>query len=169
MDEEKNREPLVVELFGYFAIAFTLTILAITVIGVLSARFLHEGLFTSNLFTGNEGLSYNSIIKLAGLSFVLAVFALLLFSERFPLKIRFFWRVSLLLLSVFFATAIFIIVFEVFCINDLQSWLYFMLFSATCFTIVIVLMLLRIKFESKKFNQLLKDYKARHNNSKKEF
>ena len=162
MDKDKNIFSITLELLRYFTITFTSTIIAITVMGILNTHFFSETQRISNLIINNEGLSYNSIVQIAGLTFILAVIAFLLFSEYFTIKIRFFWRFSFLLLAVFFITAISIIVFNWFNIHDLRSWFYFILSSAVCFIAVITWVFLRNKLESKKVNQLLKDYKVRH-------
>jgi len=153
MAEEKKRESLFSEFISYFAYTFTPTILAITAMGIFNV---------TNLFVFNDGLSYTTIVQITVLTLILSVFVLLLFSENFTFKLRFFWRFCLLLLAVFFTTAVFIIVFNWFPINDLSSWLTFLLFSAICFIVVILWVLIKKRLESKKINSLLKNYKARH-------
>jgi hypothetical protein len=162
MDKEQERTPLITELLHRFASTFTLTIFVMTLTGILISCYFPDAQEVSTLFAlGRAGLPYNSILQLIGLAFILAAFTVLLFSERFNIKMRFISRLVLLMLSALIATSIFGVVFKWFPANDPMSWLGLVLSFVICSVITAILTLLYRKLEGKKYNKLLANYKAR--------
>jgi hypothetical protein len=166
MNNENGKMPLITELIRYFGVIFTMSILAISLMGLLIAYFVPDTQDLSFLFnSGGMGLSYRAILQIAGFSLIQAVFFILLISERLVFKIRFWLRILLLFFSALFTFSIFAIFFNWFPVNDLQAWLSFVLSALICFILSSCLTLLRFKLEGKKYDRLLANYKARHNKS----
>jgi magnesium-transporting ATPase (P-type) len=161
MDEEKKIPSLITELLRRFGIIFLLTILAVSFAGMLVGRYDSEAGKESALFALSGGLTYNVIFQIAGFSLIMAIFSVLLFSEHFQIKIRFFLRGLLLLLVTLITTSIFAVIFKWFSPYNIQSLLGFVLCTVMCFVISFFLTFLKLKLERKKYDKLLAEYKIR--------
>ena len=162
MDKERDGAPLSTELARYFGTFFTMAILAISLVGLLLARYAPDVQDISTMFaSGGFGLSYSVILQIAGFSFILAAFAVLVITERFITIMRFWLRILLLFLSTLITFSIFAVVFKWFPIEDPHAWLGFVLSTFICFAISLGLSMLKVKLEGKKYDRLLAKYKAR--------
>jgi len=162
MYKEQNEVPFITELARFFTIIFTMSILAMVFAGLLVARNLPEAQDISTLFSlKGAGLPYNSILQIAGLSFMLAVLCVLITTDRFLIKIRFLLRFSLFLLSVFFTTSIFAIIFKWFPIDNAEGWISYILSTIICFALASGITLLNSRLQNKKYNRLLQNFKER--------
>jgi hypothetical protein len=160
--EERNEAPLITEILCNFRTIFTFAILTITVVVSQVIRFFPDVQNVSSLFaSGGIGLSFGTIIQIAGFSFILAFFSVLLITERFIKKMRFFWRIFFLLIATLLTFSIFAVVFEWFVVDDFGAWVGLVLSTIFCFSISIGLTLLKFKLERKKYNRLLANYKAK--------
>jgi len=159
MDNEKAKQPFIIELMRNFTTIFTLTALAISLASILVLRFLPEIQNIPTLFT--SGNTFISIIQIAVSSFILAFFCVLLITDRFISKMRFWLRLLLFLLLALLDFSIAAIIFKWFPADDPQTWLHFILCTIICYILSISLTLLRFKIEGKKYNKLLANYKAR--------
>ena len=167
MYEEKNEFSLMSEILRYFKTIFTFAILALSIIISQVTRYFPDVQNVSTLFnSGGIGLSFGTILQVAGFSIILAIFSVLLISERFIKKMRFLYRVVLLLLATLLTFSVFSIVFKWFAIDNIGAWLGLVLSTIICFSISLVLTLLKFKMERKKYDRLLANYKASKNNIK---
>jgi hypothetical protein len=130
--------------------------------GLLVYRYVPEINGMSTLFALKEmGLSYSSILQLAGLSFILAFFSVLLYSEYFLAKIRFLLRFFLFFLTAFFTISVFAIIFKWFPVGNLIAWIGYILSSIVCFVIGSGITYIKFKLENKKYNRLLTNFKMK--------
>jgi len=159
MDNENTKQPFIIELMRNFTTIFTLSTLAISFASIAAVRFLPEIQNIPTLFT--SGNTFISIIQIAISSFILAFFCVLLITDRFISKMRFWLRLLLLLLSALLIFSVSGIFFNWFPVNNPQIWLRFILCTILCYILSICLTLLRFKIEGKKYNNLLANYKAR--------
>ena len=163
MNEKQGRASLVMELMRNFGAIFTLTVLAISLVGFLVTRSVPGTQDISSLaLFGGTGLFYSVILQIAGFSLVLAAFTVLLITDRFITKMRFFPRILFLFFSAFITFSIFAVIFMWFPVNDPLTWLGFLLSTVICFALSIGLTLLKFKLEGRKYDRLLANYKARH-------
>jgi hypothetical protein len=165
MDEEKKGLQLVTALLRSFAVIFTMTILAISLAGILTARYApvtHEA--PSLYILGGAGLRCSTILQLAGFAFIFSAFSVLLFSEHFLPRMHFPVRILLVLLAMLAIFSTFSVIFKWFPTDDPKAWLAFVFFAVVCSAISFGLTLLKFKLEGKKYSRLLANYKARHNN-----
>jgi hypothetical protein len=143
---------------------FTLTILAISVAGMIFARIEPNLPEVCSLFSlAPLGLTYNAVLQIAGVSVIIAVISTFLFSEQFFYKMRFLWRIALFLLMIMIVVSSFAVIFKWFIVNKPVVWLQFFISTFVFSFISIVLTLVKQKLEGKKYNKLLESYKARHN------
>ena len=161
MDEEQDRTPFIIELLRRFATVFTMAILTMTLSGKFIFWLYPDTQHESALFAFGSGLPYNIILQISVLAFILAIFLGLVFSEYSKIKVRFLIRYILLLFGTLLFTAIFSVVFNWIPAGDPLAWLGFVLASVVCFSIAIGSTFLLLKFQSKKYNKLLAEYKAR--------
>jgi len=140
-----------------------MSILAMVLAGLLIARFAPGAHDLSTLFAlKGTGLPYSAILQLAGLSFILAVFCVLIVSNRFLVKMRFLLRFLLLLLAAFFTAAVFAVVFKWIPFDDVYAWIGLILSSVICYLIFCGITFVNFKLQDKKYNKLLENFKARH-------
>jgi len=162
MDRDENKTPLITEFLYLFAAMFTMMVLAISIAGMLLARYDSE--VRSTLFApGRVGLSYSTLMQITAFAFIMAIFATLLFSEHFLIKMRFLFRIFLLFLATLITFSIFAIIFGWFPIDQPLAWFGFILCTLFCFSVSIIMTLIKYRLEGKKYDRLLMNYKARHN------
>ena len=164
MIEKKYRTALAIEFVRRFTVVFSLSIIAITIAGILIRLYGQDMREVSTLFLLSGGLQYNTILQVAGFSLIISFFSVLLFSEYIQTKINFLLRGLLLLLITLISTSIFAIIFNWFPHNNIQGWISFALCTIACFAVSFTLTLLKLKLEGKKYAKLLAGYKKRYNN-----
>jgi len=164
MIKKKYRAALVTEFVRMFGAIFSLSIIAITIAGILIGLYDQEMHDVSTLFALGSGLQYSTILQIAGFALIIAFFAVLLFSEHLQIKTQFIFRGFLLLLLTLVTTSIFALIFNWFPSNDIRAWLGFIFSTIGSFALSSALTLLKLKLEGKKYTKLLEDYKVRHNN-----
>jgi len=162
MIEKQYKNAFLIYLIRRFGIIFSLTIIAMSVAGMLVGLNAQDMSEVSTLFAFNSGLMYSTIMQIAGFSLIMAFFTVLLFSEHIQIKIRFLFRGFLLLIVTLITASIFAVIFKWFPINNIKDWIGFVLCTIVCFIISFILTLLKLKLEGKKYTKLLEDYKARH-------
>jgi hypothetical protein len=162
MDKEENRSPFIIGLLRSFVVNFSLTVLVISIAGIVVIQYAAGPKVNLSKFAFNgNGLAYGSILQLAGFSLIMAVWILLFFSERFFKKTWFFWRYLFLFLATLISFLAFTVIFKWFPVDNFLVWLSFILGAAICFGLSCALTVLKLKIEGKKYNKLLANYKAR--------
>jgi hypothetical protein len=74
MYNKQNKVPFIMGLFRSFAISFTLSLLVISLIGLLVAYFVPESRNVSTLFAlGHIGLTYSTIFQIECLALIIAL------------------------------------------------------------------------------------------------
>jgi len=163
MDEELNRTPFIIELLHKFAVCFTTVFLVFSFLTMLIVRYFPEAQNESTLFAIGTGFSFSTIIQITGFSAAIAIFNILLFSKRSPLKMRYPYRLPCFILLTLLAGSAFSAIFSWFPVNDPDAWLGF----AVGFSITAVLSYRFKRLEAKKYNRLLTNYKARNSGTGK--
>lgn len=163
MDEDFKKPHFGMELLRMFAVVFTPALLVIVFTGMIIARFAPDAKEVSSLFALGNGLSFSSILQIAGIALIFAVFSMLLISERFFPALRFIYRILLFFVAALIAVSVFSVIFQWFPADDKIAWLAFFLSFASCYAASTILTLLGLKHEKKKYGKLLADYKARQN------
>ena len=162
MDEEQNRTPLVTGLLRSFATVFSVSVLVMSLAGILISRFAPEVQDMSALFIlGRAGFPYKAVLQLAGFAVIMAVYITLIFSRRFFIKIRFVGKAVIMLIVTLLTISVFAVIFKWFPANDPLTWISFILSFVISFAVAISLTLLKLKLEEKKYNKLLANYKER--------
>ena len=162
MNEEQNRTPLIAEFLRAFTLVFTPAILVMSIVVMLVIRYAPDPQNMSSLFSLGTGLSFGSILQIAGMSLVLAVFSVLFISERFFPATRFLYRILFFFLSALLSTSLFAAIFGWIPADNPLSWIVFISFFIVCYTVSIGLTLLWLRREKKKYGRLLAEYKALH-------
>jgi len=164
MNEEQNGVTFFTQLLRNTATIFTLSVFAISIAGMIFARFDPNLREAYSLFAlAPLGLTYNTILQIAGGSIILAVISTFLFSEHFLYKMRFLMRTIILLFMTLIIFSLFAVIFKWFPVNEPMVWIRFFISTFVCFFISIGITLVKQKLEGKKYNKLLKSYKGRHN------
>ncbi len=172
MDKELSEGSFFTRFTKNILTIFSLSVFAISVVGMASARFVPSTQETSSMFAfAPSGLTYNAIMQLACFSIVMAAVSAVLFSEYLIAKLRFLWRIFILFIAALVIFYLFVVIFNWFHINEPLTLLVFFLLTLICYSISVGLTILKLKLERKKYSKLLEKYKARNNlnslNSKK--
>jgi len=165
MDEERIEDSMLTWFLRTFARIFTLSILSMSIMGLLVSRSrfadiqenLGFGIFDDNI----TGLPFGSIIQMAGISLILSFACVLLFSEFFFTRMQFIIRIFLLYISVILVCSVFAIIFRWFPAGNFMAWIAFLLASFVFFSLATAFSYLKNWMESKKYERLLANYKAR--------
>jgi len=163
MDEELNRTPFIIEFLHKFAVCFTTVLLVFSFLTMLIVRYYPEAQNESALFAPGTGFSFSTIIQITGFSVAIAIFNILLFSKRSPVKMRYPYRMPCFILLTLLAGSAFSAIFSWFPVNDPEAWSGF----ATGFSITACLAYLSTRKKEKKYNRLLANYKARNSGTGK--
>jgi cation transporter-like permease len=164
MNEELKEVPFFTQLLRSTGSVFTLTVLTISIAGMVFARLNPHLPQVCSLFSlAPLGLTYNAVLQIAGLSIIIAAISTFLFSERIFYKMRFLWRIILFLLMIIIVVSLFAIIFKWFLVNKPVVWFQFVISTLVFSFISIGLTFVKQKLEGKKYNKLLESYKARHN------
>ena len=164
MDKERNETPFIMDLMRNTATIFILSILAISFAGWLLTFYVSEGHDLPAIFSsGGNGLPYGVIFQIAGFSFILALFLILVISDRYIKKMRFWLRIILLFIFAIITFSAFAVIFKWFPVNDPLAWLGFFISVFICFVFSLGLTFIKFKIERKKYNTLLENYKKTQN------
>lgn len=106
-----------------------------------------------------EGISFTALGELLALSFLISFARYVWFSERFFKNMLMVNRITLMLISVFFAAGICSVVFGWFPAKMWQAWIGFVLSFALGTAVSFTVMALRTRAESKKYQQTLNTYR----------
>ena len=161
MSEESKNTPFIVELLRAFAVTFSPAVLVMSFVVTLVVRYAPNAGKMSSLFSQETGLSFGSILQIAGMSLVFAVFSVLFISERFLPAMRFLYRLLFFFLAALLAVSAFAVIFKWIPVNNLFSWITFISSFVICYVVSVGLTLLWLRREKKKYGRLLADYKAR--------
>ena len=166
MYKEHNEERFIIEVLRSFSVVFTITVLAMILAGFLISHFAPEIQNISTLFAFSKiGFSYSSILQITGLSFFLSFFQVILL-YRFFIKMKFLIRFIIFSIASIFTISIFSIFFKWFPVDNILAWILFLINIIICFIIGYILQLLKFKLGNRKYNKLLDNYNAQHNNLK---
>ena len=165
MDNKKIETSFILDLMRNLTKIFTLSILAISLLGLLLARYAPDSHDTLTLFSsGGIGLPYSVIFQIASFSFILAIFIILIISDRYIKNMCFWLRLILLFIFAIITFSTFAIIFKWFPVNDPLAWLGFFISAFICFVFSLGLTFIKFKIERKKYNKLLEKYKKIHIN-----
>jgi len=166
MHDEFDDAPFATRALRMFTVIFTMSILAMCVMGLLATRnplselTMREG---RDLFSLVEmgTLPLRSILQMAGFSAVMSCVGTLLFSARFFPKMRAAWRTFFFLLANIFIVSAFAAVFEWIPTDVPRAWAVFIITCALASIAATALAHFKHWLESKRYDKLLADFKAR--------
>lgn len=165
MDNQQGHRMFLASLFRNIAAIFTLSLLPIIITGIIINRFDTNIQTSSMLFNfDSAGIAYYTVLQIAGFSVVLAIFSTILFFENFFKKIRFIWRIIFLFIATILCFSVFGLIFKWLPVNEPLTWFLFLIFAIICFIPSIGIKLLILKYEKKKYEKLLANYKAQNKN-----
>jgi len=156
MDEQKG---IVKEFIRLATITFTCVILAKSIVGWL---FGNEAEGVSAIFAlGDAGLSYPVIFQIFILAAVNSLISVLITSSVFFKKIMMLWNMIATMFACLLASSILVISFNWIPRDSVSSWVWFIGSFLTIFVVISVLIVVKIKLEDSRYNDLLLDYKKR--------
>lgn len=111
---------------------------------------------------GSKGLAVSTLLQfLLNAIFIISLKSVF-YSDKIFKNMMTLWRTVFMLLGTLSVTAVFIIVFKWFPVDNVYAWIFFfIMFVGGCVSSTLF-MIIRIKVKNKKYHQLLSDYKTQH-------
>jgi hypothetical protein len=111
---------------------------------------------------GSKGLATETMLQFLLSSALIIALKNFFFSEKIFKNLMALWRTVLILFSVFVMSVLFIIIFRWFPLDDYLAWAGFLIcFGGSC-TLASLFMIIKTKWESRRYNELLSVYKEQH-------
>lgn len=134
---------------------------------IITALFGRKAESYSTMFTlGSQGISLPTLLQLLLFSLLISVMQVFYFSERIIKHMMSLWRTILMLITILIISLIFIILFDWFPLNSLSAWLgYFICFGGGTLGGSLY-MILKTRKDSKRYEELLTNYKNRRGGKK---
>ena len=158
MDENKS---LIVIFFNQVITVFGLAIIVISIVGWVVGDVTKS--VESLLSIGRDGLSYASLLQVLIFSVVQGIFRITIVSDLFFKNMMLLWKLVLMFSASIISAIVFSILFHWFPTNSFEAWKWFIISMIVSFTIGVILTLIKLKLENKKYNKLLINYKIKHN------
>lgn len=145
-------------------IIFSITILIISTLGFFLGEDAKE--YSTMFSLGKNGIAFSTITQLLLSSIVISIINHIFLSEKLFRNMLTIWKLTLMVLSIIITIVIFVICFGWFPINLIEAWIGFLVSFGLCFSIS--LLVTKTKRDAKKYNELLENYKKKHNDSEEE-
>ena len=154
MDEKKSMSK---EFIRLMLITFACTVLTMSAIGWM---FGGTAQGSSAVFSlGDEGLSFQTIFQILLFSIVNSGMALLVNTATIAKKLMLLWQMIITMISCLVVSGIMVTVFGWIPFDSWTGWLWFVGSFIGIFVIAATSVILKMKWEDKRYNNLLSDYK----------
>ena len=141
-------------------IIFSITILIVSLISIFLGDDVKE--YSSMFSLGKDGIAFSTIFQILLSSFVIAAINQIFLSEKFLKNMLTVWKLSLMVSLIIIVIVVFVICFKWFPLNLFEAWVGFFVSFGICFIISTTIMLTKTKIETKKYDELLENYKKKH-------
>jgi hypothetical protein len=162
VENKRNGSSLASMFFSIIRTVFLVCILGITIAGFLIGRFAPELPLESSLFYDDfKEMSYLTIFQIGLLSLFISAFFVLLISDYIIKKMPFLLRMILLNFLIITTISIFWLLFK------WGPWIksiFGLCIYYVCCIGAVSLIMLKIRFDDRKYNRLLSHYKKTHTN-----
>lgn len=111
---------------------------------------------------GKAGIAYNTIFQIVVVSMLITAFNMLIFSDRIFKSLMALWRLILLLASIILVIIGAVLIFHWFPANDPVPWIAFFVSFGGCFVLSSIVMLIKTRLETEKYEKLLTRYKEKN-------
>lgn len=149
--------------YGFVAQTLILFSVNILTLMLLAGLFGNGAKTISPLYQmGSKGLATSTMLQFLLSSVTIVALKSLFYSERFFKKLMTLWRTVLMLFGVLVMSVLFILIFHWFPLDNNLAWAGFLIcFGGSC-TLASLFMIIRTKLESKRYDELLSNYKDQH-------
>lgn len=149
----------------YGFVAQTLILFAVNILMLmLLAHFVGDGARTiSPLYRmGSGGLATATMLQFLLSSAVIIALKNFIYSERYFKKLMTLWRTVIMLFGVLVISILFILIFHWFPLDAGFAWAGFFICFGGSFIAASLFMIVKTKLESRRYDELLSDYKDQH-------
>jgi len=157
MDEQRSN---IKEFFRLAMITFSVTILAMSLYGLIFGDVAQESSMAFEL--GSDGLSYQTIFKVLLLAITNSGISIFIAITNLFAKFMHLWKMIFTMFSCLTVTGIMIAAFRWIQYDSLLSWLWFIAIFVVSFVLASVAITIKIRWEEKKYNDLLSNYKKEY-------
>ena len=139
---------------------FSVTIVFVTIVAMTSGSSAES--ISSMYQYGYKAIPTFTILQFLFTSFILETLKIFWYSERVFKNLMILWRTIFMLLSIIASMTVCIICFKWFPIDDLAAWGGFFISFGICFLMSLIVMVLKTRLESKKFEEGFRSYQKNH-------
>ncbi len=140
-------------------VIFSIMVLFEMIVGIF---YGDEAMLGSTMFQmGNKGIAYETIIQYLLSAIITISLNTIFFSDKIFKNMMAIWRLTIMLLCQMIIIIGFILVFNWFPVDSFIAWFVFLLSFAGSVIISLVVMALKSRSDSRKYDNLLMDYKNR--------
>lgn len=149
-----------VTIFSFLAEALVIFSVSILFITLCTFFFGSDARDRSSLFSlSSSGVSNTTILQFLLFSMIIEFLNMFWNFGKFTAKMMVLWRTIFLLLSIVVVVAIFSSLFGWFMINNIHSWIGFLIVFAFFFGMSVFIMVIKTNLENKKVEEGLTNYK----------
>jgi hypothetical protein len=150
-------------IFDFFSETFNIFSVSIIFVAIVDKITGNSAGTVSPIYQyGDNAVSSSCILQFLFTSLIIESLKIFWYSNRLFKHLMALWRMIFMLLSVIIVMAIFILHFGWFPIDNLEAWGGFFVSFAICFIMSLVVMVLKTRLESKKFEEGLRSYQKSH-------
>lgn len=141
-------------------VIFSIMVLFEMIVGIF---YGDDAMLNSTMFEmGNEGIAYETLMQYLLSAFITISLNTIFFSARIFKNMMAIWRLTIMLLFQTITIIGFILVFNWFPVDSFTAWCVFLLTFAGSVIISLVIMALKSRSDSKKYDDLLTNYKNKN-------
>jgi len=144
-------------LFARFFVIFAVSIIFVSVAGFFQGDSAKA--YSTLYSLGKQGISYITLCQLLFSSFMISILNSIFFSEKLFGDMMVLMRAVWMLVCTIIVIIFCIFVFDWFPVDFVPGWLGFFLSFGICFIISTGVMVIKTRIESKKYEELLENYK----------
>lgn len=141
-----------------------MVIFAIDILVIMLLTFLtgEEASSISTIFQlGSQGIALTTLLEFFLSAVVISIWRQVFFSEKIFKNMMTLWRTVWMVLCVIVSICGFIVICGWFPINSVAGWVSFVVTFLICFSASIGVMILKTKWQSRKYENLLEEFKSR--------
>ena len=160
----EEKQSFLKEYFATVAFTFTGTALGVSLSGWAVGRIFPDEWnndLSQSFLMMDGGLSFATIAQLFAMSLLIAVWAVVFYSDRFLKKTMLLWRYAITVLLCIATLSVFALVFGWFPAGVWQAWAAMVAAFLLSFTLSVIPMIVKTKKEDKRLEQQLLEYKSK--------
>lgn len=149
-------------IFSFFNQIFMIFGIQVLVLVTVSLLLVEEGDAYGMIKLGNQGIANSTLLQFFLCAICMSSITSFFMTDLVLKRLRFLWRTIWMLSTVTLTIIIFIILFDWFPLNSTSGWMGFVVGYLICLGGSTLVMIIKTRLESKKYEKILSEYKKRN-------